>query len=160
MDARSYATQCGTRAMFERTAHMMPVLHRLESVVVVGPDGIEPRRWDTRHCKGETGNPTMSAALFKAEVAVRIYADAVARHSELIAWKRDVLHLLDGIAAALGGHYAECLKLHYIDGRDWREIAKGMGCTPRHARRMAGAACDWVDTVGWARACAGQGVAS
>lgn len=159
MDARSYATQFGARPMFERTAHMMPILQRLEGIVAVGPDGIEPRRYDTRRCKGETGDPTMSAALFKTEVAARIYADAVARHTELAAWKSDVLQLLGGIGAALGGGYAQCLELRYIDGQGWHEVAEGMGCTPRHVRRMVGTACDWVDAVGWARACAGQGVA-
>ena len=152
--------QFGTRSMFVRTAHLMAELHRVESVITAGVDGIEPRRYDTRHCKGETGDPTMSAALFKAEVAVRIYDNAVTRHKELTDWIGDVLHLLDGIGAALGSGYAECLERHYIDGHDWHEIAEDMGCTPRHARRMAGTACDWVDTVGWARACAGQGVAS
>lgn len=159
MDARAFQTEYGARAFFGRTAQVVRDMHRAEGIVIAGVDSIAPRRADMRRCKGETGDPTMSAALFKAEVATRIYADACARYTESVAWIGDALHLLNGVRLALGTGYAACLELRYIDGLEWREVAKETGCTPRHARRMRDTACEWVDTVGWVNACAGVGVA-
>ena len=72
----------------------------------------------------------------------------------------EAVALVDGVGALLGQGYADALRLRYVEGKTWAQVAEVLGTSERTPFNRARVAFDTIDGLGAARVRRAQGIAA
>lgn len=133
------------RAYFRDVSEVVCLMAEARAVIDFGP----PRRPRTGGRSDPATRTSEAEAVMEARATVEWCEDEVG----------EALRRIEGIRRALGGRYGDAIEARYVDLMAWRDVADELGVGESTARRLASAALDWCDAVGWAHVVAGLGVA-
>lgn len=72
----------------------------------------------------------------------------------------EAVALVEGVGALLGQGYADALRLRYVEGKTWAEVAEVLGTSERTPFNRARTAFDLIDSLGPQRVRRAQGIAA
>ncbi len=142
-------TSWETFAEARRAAARLEELRLMEGA----PQPSGPRREGARACG--TGDPTATAA----ERAIEGGRELAEEERACERAVDEARALGEGVRLAFDAPWWRVLDLHYLRLMGWREVAEETCVSLRTCLRWRDAAFEWIDSVGFARARAGVGIA-
>ena len=161
-DAIAIANCYGScRSLFERARHAAGMVPVLERRLAEGVGGVE-RRGSKDGPRPLTSDPTAAAAMRDEAARAELERERgeLQRCRDLVEAAAFVAFgVRGGLPNGMGATWCETLLLYYIRRMPWAEVARRTGASEVTCRARRDAACEWVDSVGFARAVWGRGAA-
>lgn len=113
---------------------------------------------DWRPSKGKasvTPDPTGTEALRRLSAVEELITERDALRAQII----EAAEVVQGVGKGLGTDHMLVLGCYYLDCMKWEEVSEVMGLTKRRCIGLRDVALEWVDSVGFAHAKEGTGIA-
>lgn len=119
---------------------------------------IESGGEDWRPSKGKasvTPDPTGTEALRRLFAVQALLSERDALRAQIA----EAAEVVQGVGKGLGSDHMLVLGCYYLDCMKWEEVSEVMGLTKRRCIGLRDIALEWVDSVGFAHAKEGTGIA-
>ena len=133
-------------------------LTRVRQALSLGADGIERLKRSNNSARPLYSNPTLNAAIWLSDSAPKAIRRLRDRECELIEIVNDGRTLIEGVKSALGDKYACILTLCYVRGLQYKEVESILGFSCATIKRYKAIAINYMDSVGYYRACKGVSI--